>query len=220
MIEILGIRSSHLPDGDRLERMMDRSLLAAWQAQHKRLRDPEGRRASLAGLLLLQAMGMRGDLIYDQVGRPCFGDGRVDFNITHTDGAVFCAVERLDGEASVTARVGLDAENAVRIGRLQRDGMARRWFSGNECAQYFADPSADAFLQIWTRKEALIKWTGEGLAALGRADTTHARSVYGVDFRSYAEGAERITLCYRREATPPESIRMLDGEMLVRLCGR
>ena len=209
MIEILGVELSTLCLREKPETLLDQRFLAAWEERHKGMSKEDVRNASLVGLLLLQAAGVRDTLAYDRLGRPYLADSAVDFNITHTDKAVFCAIERTSGWGSAPApRVGIDAEEMSGRGQLRTSDLARRWFSEDEQASFFADPTKECFLRIWTRKEALVKWTGEGMRALADADTENAEPRHGVHFKTYVEGDTLITLCHRADAAPPPTIRM------------
>ena len=209
MIEIFGIRSSLLPNEDRLVEAMDSGFYTAWQTRHRNLQAP-GARESLAGFLLLQAAGVQGRLAYDEFGRPYSIDADIDFNITHTGGSVFCAVEY-----SSAARVGIDAEEMIARKRLRADEMARRWFSADEQRLFFADPTDEGFLQIWTRKEALLKRSGEGLRAISREDVTTAEERHGVKFYDFSQDGTVITLCCDAEIVPPKRLKMLDKDSYI-----
>lgn len=221
MIEILGVELSTLCLQDKPEALLDQRFFAAWQERHKGMREGDARRASLVGLLLLQAAGVRGELAYDRLGRPYLPGQHLDFNISHTGSGVFCAVERGDDKACGYApRVGIDAEEMRARGQLRTSDMARRWFSENEQATFFANPTMESFLRIWTRKEALVKWLGEGIEALKRTDTVNAEAMHGVRFQSYTEGKTLITLCHSATLIPPSAVHMLTGGELARLCGQ
>ena len=87
--------------------------------------------------------------------------------------------------------------------------MAERWFTENEQAFFYRDPSELSFLRVWTRKEALVKWMGEGLRALREADTVLAESMYGVRFYEYAVEDSWVTLCCSCHSRPPQTVQML-----------
>jgi 4'-phosphopantetheinyl transferase len=94
-------------------------------------------------------------------GKPGLeGGGRLRFNLAHSDELMLCAVT-LDHE------VGVDVER-VRD-NLDHLEIARRFFAAAEVRSLEALPAAsrlDAFFACWTRKESVVKATGEGL---GRA---------------------------------------------------
>lgn len=77
------------------------------------------------------------------------------FNLSHSGERAAVAVCR-------TAQVGIDIERV----RDVRDGLARRFFAADEVAKLEAlqgDERREAFFRCWTRKEAFLKATGEGI---------------------------------------------------------
>ena len=219
MIEILGAALTPISDKEGLEALLSDGFRSVWQERHRGLREPSARCASLVGILLLQAAGVVGKLSYDRLGRPYLLDAPVDFNVTHTDGYVFCAIERCDAENSFdTPRVGIDAEEMTSRNNPRRADMASRWFSADEQRLFFADPTEECFLRLWTRKESLIKWTGEGMRSLAESDTLNAERTHGVRFQDYREGSALISLCHRVGTSPPQNIRIFSIDELSRLC--
>jgi len=99
-------------------------------------------------------------------GKPFAPDlAGIDFNLSHAGRDVLFAFAR--GQA-----VGIDLERSDR--RLSIEGIARRFFAPAEAeALERLDESAryDAFLHLWTAKEAVLKALGEGLQfGLGRLE--------------------------------------------------
>ena len=217
MIEISGVYLKQLPNRHALISLLNPSYYAAWRTRHKSVRDELAARASLGGLFLLQRMGYCYNLEYDTLGRPCFRDSKIDFNITHTQKMILCAVERPDESASgCPPRVGIDAEDLARIVSLRICPLAERWFTAREHEIFLTDPTDRMFLQIWTRKESLIKWTGEGIRALRRSDVFRAEELLGVSFREYEIGNTMVSLCHRAGTIPPSQIHMLTNAQLYR----
>lgn len=80
------------------------------------------------------------------------------FNLAHSAGLALCAIAR-------DLPLGVDIERLDREVEFQQ--VAARFFSPAEAAAITALPPADrraAFFRCWTRKEALLKATGEGLS--------------------------------------------------------
>jgi len=93
-------------------------------------------------------------------GRPLVRGGAVSFNLSHCEGLALVAV-------SPGTAVGVDLERIRTL--ADADAIVARFFSANEGREYAALGPGDrprAFFSIWTRKEAFVKGTGEGL---GRA---------------------------------------------------
>jgi 4'-phosphopantetheinyl transferase len=105
---------------------------------------------------------------------PVHAGSGITFNISHSGGIALFAFTR-------RREIGVDVEQ-VRSD-FDLEAIARRFFSAHEQAQLDALPpeeKAAAFFRCWTRKEAYIKATGDGLSlpltqfdvSLGAGDTT------------------------------------------------
>ena len=101
---------------------------------------------------------------------------RIEFNYTHTDGLALIAV-------APGSPVGIDVERADRHADFQ--AIAARFFTEEEQAFLRKEPGETLFLHIWTRKEAVLKAAGTGLAAgmkscsVARAEGWNARIPFG-----------------------------------------
>ncbi len=91
-------------------------------------------------------------------------DGRPDnsaeprgwrLSLSHSGGMAGCAV-------SHGAAIGLDIEPLTR--RPQWKELVKRWFSPQEQAWLLSADDPEAFLRVWTLKEAWLKATGRGIA--------------------------------------------------------
>jgi 4'-phosphopantetheinyl transferase len=121
----------------------------------------QDRYASLLGKLLLtkaiEAFGLTwtlADLCYTPHQRPAFPSASFDFNISHSGDCIVCA-------ASDEVRLGIDVEyiRPLDISEFKAQCHEKEWSELVRSAL-----SADAFLGIWTKKEALIKADGRGLS--------------------------------------------------------
>ncbi len=99
---------------------------------------------------------------YSKKEKPSLGPADVDkgitFNVSHSGGIALFAFSR-------RREVGIDVEQVRRDADLE--AIARRFFSTREQGQLAALPAEekfDAFFRCWTRKEAYIKATGDGLS--------------------------------------------------------
>jgi len=82
----------------------------------------------------------------------------IQFNLSHSGNLAILAVCRHH-------QLGIDIEYAER--KTDWQGVMRRFFTPQEQAKLLALPEADqkaGFFQIWTRKEAHMKVTGQGLS--------------------------------------------------------
>ena len=94
---------------------------------------------------------------YNEYGKPSLvGYPQFHFNISHTRGAIAVAISE--------EPVGVDVE---KIGSVDTN-IARRFFTINEYNYIFnADDNKlqnNRFYEIWTKKEAYMKWAGKGLS--------------------------------------------------------
>lgn len=117
-------------------------------------------RIILAGYLATEPNGLR--FSYSQKEKPSLGpshaDSNVMFNISHSGGVALLAFTR-------GREIGVDVEK-VRSD-FELEAIARRFFSAHEQKQLAAVPAEEkpaAFFRCWTRKEAYIKATGDGLS--------------------------------------------------------
>ena len=104
------------------------------------------------------------ELVYEigSHGKPALGgrhkEAGLQFNLTHShEIALFVLVREVE--------IGIDVEFVREIDDL--DGIAGRFFSVSEQADYFSlpkDQRAQGFYNCWTRKEAFIKAIGDGLS--------------------------------------------------------
>lgn len=99
----------------------------------------------------------------DARGKPRLAHpGAPAFNLSHTEGLALVAVARTP--------VGIDVERLRPLADAL--GLARRFLAPAEAAAVAAGGAAGrdaAFLRVWTRKEALLKASGHGLALDTRA---------------------------------------------------
>lgn len=89
---------------------------------------------------------------------PVHGESQVKFNVTHSSAVAMYAFTR-------QREVGVDVEQIRRD--IEVESIANRFFSlheQEELAAFPAEQRVDAFFRCWTRKEAYIKATGDGLS--------------------------------------------------------
>jgi 4'-phosphopantetheinyl transferase len=108
--------------------------------------------------LLEQLVGFSCNVEHDESGAPYLsGHPELNISISHCQHAVAAAVT--DG-----LNVGIDIESRRRIG----DGLMQRVCTAAELAE--VEASADPvmhFLQLWTRKEAVLKCRRTGIQGFG-----------------------------------------------------
>jgi 4'-phosphopantetheinyl transferase len=116
-------------------------------------------RAILGPYLHLPAPELR--FVYLSNGKPALGEdfanAGIHFNLAHTEDLALVAVTRI-------GRIGVDVERVRPVKNL--DELVARFFSSreNDLFQKVPEPQKPAaFFNLWTRKEALLKATGEGI---------------------------------------------------------
>lgn len=196
-------------DIESLRKEIPTQWLSAWDACHKVGKNEKAALLSLSALSLLHRAGADGTLCYGENGRPYFFEYTCDFSITHTQNHVFCALT--DGEDE-TMRIGIDAEDLDRPDFSDFDAMVARWFTKNEQNAFFASPTKETFLRIWTHKEAYAKYTGEGLRALSKMDTVSLENEGRLSFFDYREGTILLSVCTPSSAAQPKEIQMIEKE--------
>ena len=112
--------------------------------------------AALRGILALHLAVAPASLVFsaEENGKPCLEGHPVRFNLTHAGSLALVAV-------SPIRRLGIDLEPI----RDLADALAlAEHFHPNELASLrLSHPNPRAFFECWTRKEAFVKATGQGL---------------------------------------------------------
>ena len=140
--------------------------------------------------------------IYSPRGKPSleniFGHGALHFNVAHSQNLILIAVTR-------ACPLGVDVEWANPIKDFE--DIADRFFSKNETAKLKAAPADQrmaAFYSLWTRKEAYLKATGEGLSdALGEVEFTFLPRRTPAPARNFKQRRSRSALDRIRSKTRP-----------------
>lgn len=89
---------------------------------------------------------------------PTYAKSNLQFNVSHSGGVALFAF-------GLQREIGVDVEHVRR--NVEVEAIARRFFSAHEQMQLAALPieeRVEAFYRCWTRKEAYIKATGDGLS--------------------------------------------------------
>lgn len=99
---------------------------------------------------------------YGPNGKPELGaiaaESGLRFNLAHSENLALLAL-------TTRAEVGTDIERVRPVPEAAE--LVRRFFSSRETAQFgelLPEQQSPAFFNLWTRKEALLKATGEGIA--------------------------------------------------------
>lgn len=92
-------------------------------------------------------------------GKPCLTGSGPSFNLSHADGFTLIGVARAE------YHLGVDVERHHPISEMA--ALVQSTFSPAEIIAWGALPSSEreaGFFRLWTRKEAFVKATGEGLS--------------------------------------------------------
>lgn len=107
---------------------------------------------------------------YGSCGKPTLANTDTDrtlcFNLSHSNGLALYAITR-------DQSIGIDVEHICAMPNTL--ALAKRFFSSREYAVISflpADQTQEAFFNGWTRKEAYLKATGQGLAGLEQVEVS------------------------------------------------
>jgi 4'-phosphopantetheinyl transferase len=97
---------------------------------------------------------------YESKGKPAIaGSGGIDFNVSHSHGLAVFAF-------TAGCQVGVDVERIRPLQDVQ--SIADRYFCSEEATELMSLPPSErelGFYLCWTRKEAYVKASGDGLSA-------------------------------------------------------
>ena len=120
-------------------------------------------------------------------GKPYFKGCSLCFNLSHSCGAIACAL-------SDSGDVGVDIE-AAEITPEKAQKLAKRFFDKDEVAAVNRSPNE--FARIWTRKEALAKHFGANLADFAKK-TPENDEFAKISFHNFKYRNYPVTLCTKR----------------------
>ena len=122
-------------------------------------------------------------------GKPVFADHpNFYFNLSHSGTLALCALS--------DCPVGADIE----VIRPRSAGLSAYVFKGAEYDRFLAlGGDWNAFYILWTEKESILKYTGEGLKALRRAELPAGcvmTNLSGKGWKGAVCGHEMTAICY------------------------
>lgn len=111
-------------------------------------------------------------------GKPYFpSHPHVHFSVSHTGSIWVCAFA--DCEVGCDVQDHREHDDPDRLARI-----AKRWFSNGECRDFDECGREPAeFYRIWSRKEAYVKFTGDGIAEGKFRDFDVTREIGGCVMR-------------------------------------
>ena len=115
---------------------------------------------------------------YSHRGKPELAnlkaEEKICFNLSHSNGLALYAVSRLNGQVSQgNNSLGIDLEYMRSMPDAEK--LAERFFSTRESQLISSLPveqRQEAFFNGWTRKEAYLKATGDGLVGLSKVEVS------------------------------------------------
>ncbi len=147
----------------------------------------------LAARALELYCGVSDSLCHDGKGRPFFQNSSVNISISHSSDIWLCVLCK--------SKAGIDIE---RIADREYLRIADRFFAPAE-QQFVRNAGMDGFFKLWVRKEAYVKYLGQGISyGLGNfslSDGITLKDEYeGVLFREIDFGNDfRCAICTAKE---------------------
>ena len=112
-----------------------------------------------------------GRILRTERGKPYFQEVPIEFSVSHTGGLWVCLMD--------AQPVGVDVQE---IRSCRREKIAERYYTTDE-REYVQSRGESGFFQIWARKEAYAKYTGDGFTEKLRVfSTLKDTSVEFIDF--------------------------------------
>ena len=104
-----------------------------------------------------------GEIKRTALGKP-YIDYPLHIGVTHSDDTVIIAIDKHN--------IGIDCEKCGRVS-ARYESIMKKFFTKNE--RNYVKSCKDeksAFLDTWVKKEAVVKFSGEGLAEMAKVDVT------------------------------------------------
>ena len=204
MIQLFFLETDESADCQMFETLLP-LVSKARRSELGRMRVESDRKARLLADILLRCKACEylkasNDLLIfgkNACGKPYLRDfSGFHFNISHTKSAAAAAISDFP--------IGVDVERM----RAADPRVIRHAFTEGETAYVNSEtPGTDRrFIEVWTRKESLVKWTGDGLAA----DLIHADVIsgeYAPMIKTVYSGQYTISLCSELLAMNPDAFQ-------------
>ena len=117
-----------------------------------------------------------------EYGKPyLINYANIHFNVSHTINAMICAISE--------ENIGVDIERIKSF----NIGVAKKYFTKQEQNYIFKRKGKqdERFVEVWTRKEAYVKWTGKGMKVSFQSfDTLKDKKIFSFNIKGYF-----ISLC-------------------------
>ncbi len=112
-----------------------------------------------------------GTILRTENGKPYFKEVPIQFSVSHTGSLWVCLMDE--------DPVGVDIQQ---MRKCRSEKIAGRYYTPDE-REYMEAMGESGFFRIWTRKEAYVKFTGEGInESMKNFSTLRGRGAEFVDF--------------------------------------
>jgi 4'-phosphopantetheinyl transferase len=212
------IRSDTVPSN--IEAVIDSLPFGELEAQRlKNIKNPIALKNSLSALLCLRDLLFSIDIDLDSEdltvlrksgGKPCFSSLPLCFNITHSRD--YCAVALSDTD------IGIDLEFVD----PSRDvsAISKRFFSSEEHSMLCACNNTERFelfYSLWTKKEALAKLYGKGLASISSDMIMDLPNIVFNDYRLHNQNLLAYLSVCRNDASTDVTVNNTSNLTLTEL---
>jgi 4'-phosphopantetheinyl transferase len=149
MEEYEGLMSNYLPQFPENYQKRVKAL----RLKEDIIRTLTGRKMLQRALTIINIQTEFPNIEYSDLGKPKLKGELIDFNISHSNEMVVCAV-------ALGVQIGIDIEyiQKIKIANFKNMLTTPEWFEINS-----ANDSDRTFYDIWTKKEAALKTHGSGL---------------------------------------------------------
>lgn len=189
--DVVDVFFSHLTLGTDEEKLLSLFPFVSKERRERVLRyqRAEDKKLSLYSAILLRDVvcgevgvsNTRLSFLLNEAGKPYAREHRIEVSLSHTKMAVSAAVS--------FSKVGVDVEKL----RQKNESIISRCFLEDEREYVNASPNPDlAFLEIWTRKEARLKMSGEKSLSASVLNG-------GAYYESFLREGYLITVCSEKE---------------------
>ena len=144
-IDVKDIKKEYLDEYSKLEKY------ASYKSDSKRY---EKIARDMLFDYMMKCENINSEVAVNEYGKPYFKNSKYHFSISHSDGKVIIALSNKE--------VGIDIQKLSNYDEERIERLARRIYNDNDY-DYFNNDDNTTFTQIWTIKEAYLKYIGYGL---------------------------------------------------------
>lgn len=182
MEECIRLYIKEIPDPSRIDPEIVRCFPSERRDFILRAAEKPAAESYAAGLLLRDVLNVTGDsdLRITENGKPYLADGSRFFSLSHSPSVAVLAVSPVE--------IGVDTEPV----RPLTDSLIRKVFTEDEKRFIEKDPLKNPVV-LWTRLEAMLKLSGEGIPGIDNRTAPLLSSGNGLYYHSIEYGDSFIT---------------------------